>query len=324
MAGRRLNSGSNEGCMKASIDILGLGCTAVDEMLHVRKYPPADSKVPLLKRVRQCGGLTATALVAAARLGARCAYAGVLGEDPDSAFVLKQFREEGVNVRHTLQRRGARPVRSVIVVAARGGTRTIFYETEGVIGASPRHPSRRVIESCRVLFVDRFGMTGMIRAARIARRAGIPVVADLESAQEPRLEEWLARVDHLIVPLETARELTGKQHPAAATAALKSRGHQVVVVTWGNRGCWFQEAAWRLPSHHPAFPVKALDTTGCGDVFHGVYAAALAWGRPLVERVRLASGAAAFKAARIGGPGGIASAPELKRFLEQHRPGVKS
>ena len=62
-------------------DVLGVGCATVDDLLYVAAYPPADAKVPVLRRQRQCGGLVATALVAAARQGARCAYGGALGPD---------------------------------------------------------------------------------------------------------------------------------------------------------------------------------------------------------------------------------------------------
>src|SRR4026207_1746065 len=52
-------------------DVLGLGCTAVDELLFVDAYPPADGKMRVQRRERHCGGLTATALVAASRLGGK-------------------------------------------------------------------------------------------------------------------------------------------------------------------------------------------------------------------------------------------------------------
>ena len=87
-------------------DVLGLGCTAVDELLYVPEYPGADAKVRVRTRERQCGGLTATALVAAARLGARCIYAGTLGDDADSHFVLQTFAAEGVDTSFTMRRRG--------------------------------------------------------------------------------------------------------------------------------------------------------------------------------------------------------------------------
>jgi sugar/nucleoside kinase (ribokinase family) len=48
--------------------------------------------------------------------------------------------------------------------------------------------------------------------------------------------------------------------------------------------------------HHPAFAVEPADTTGCGDVFHGAYAASLARGDALDERIRVATAAAALKA----------------------------
>ncbi len=64
--------------------------------------------------------------------------------------------------------------------------------------------------------------------------------------------------------------------------------------------------------HQPAFEVNVVDTTGCGDVFHGAYCALLAQGADLATRVRLASRAAALKATQ---PGGQAGAPTLAELL---------
>src|SRR5260370_27205334 len=57
--------------MPSRFDIVGLGCAAVDDLLYVPMYPLADAKVQIHRRERQCGGLTATALVAAGPPGAR-------------------------------------------------------------------------------------------------------------------------------------------------------------------------------------------------------------------------------------------------------------
>ncbi|MBA3485539.1 MAG: sugar kinase, partial [Pirellulales bacterium] len=86
--------------MARSIDVLGLGCAAVDDLLLVDRYPAPDSKTPVVRRERRCGGLTAAALIAASRLGARCAYAGCLGEDDASGFVLRSLHAEGVDTGH--------------------------------------------------------------------------------------------------------------------------------------------------------------------------------------------------------------------------------
>jgi sugar/nucleoside kinase (ribokinase family) len=300
-------------------DVLGLGCTAVDELLYVEAYPPADAKLRVRRRERACGGLTATALVAAARLGARCAYAGVLGVEDDSQFVLETLRREGIDVRHAVRRRGAHPIRSVIVVDERRHTRNVFYDTTGFVGAAPDAPSERLICSARVLFVDLWGMDGMVRAARLARTHGIPVVGDLERSDAPRFRELLRLVDHLIVPAAFACRFTETRTPAAAAERLWRKERQAVVVTCGADGCWSVDGASRRAVRWPAFRVRAVDTTGCGDVFHGAYAAALAKGLSLPERIQWAAAAAALKATQAGGQAGIPTHDAVAAFLRRNR-----
>ncbi|MBA3710585.1 MAG: hypothetical protein H0W83_17405, partial [Planctomycetes bacterium] len=113
--------------MAATIDILGLGCTSVDDVLFVDVVADADGKQPVIRRERHFGGLTATALVAAARLGARCAYAGILGDDPLSAAVIENLAREGIAVTSVPRVVGGAPVYATIVVAARPPSRTIYY-----------------------------------------------------------------------------------------------------------------------------------------------------------------------------------------------------
>jgi len=302
-------------------DVLGLGCVAIDDLLFLAEYPPPDSKVPVQRTDRQCGGLTATALVAAARQGARCAFAGVLGTDELSQFVRRRFEEEGIDVSLVRQRSDARPIHSIILVDQSRHTRTIVYNLQGAYGAEPEWPEEGVIRSCRVLFVDHFGIEGMIRAARIARQAGIPVVADLENHQHPRFGELLEEVDHLIVSQAFAARLTGLADPAAAVEALWTAARQAVVVTCGAAGGWYlgrelpTASRAASPQRYPAFAVQVIDTTGCGDVFHGVYAAALARGLPLEERLRHAAAAAAIKATQLGGQAGIPRRQAVEEFL---------
>jgi sugar/nucleoside kinase (ribokinase family) len=66
--------------------------------------------------------------------------------------------------------------------------------------------------------------------------------------------------------------------------------------------------------------VAAVDTTGCGDVFHGAYAAALVRGMGVEERVRFAAAAAALKATRRGGQAGAPTLEEVETFLRGQAP----
>ena len=168
-----------------------------------------------------------------------------------------------------------------------------------------------------MLFVDHFGVEGMTRAAQIAHAAGIPVVADFESDRMPGFDGLLALVDHLIVSQEFAEKLTGESCAAVAAKQL-SRGRAATIVTCGSAGRWFlSQDEPTLTRQRPAYAVAAVDTTGCGDVFHGAYASALARGLDMEERVRFASAAAALKATQRGGQGGIPTRAAVEAFLQE-------
>ncbi|HSY42753.1 MAG TPA: PfkB family carbohydrate kinase, partial [Candidatus Acidoferrum sp.] len=113
--------------MRPKFDVLALGAVAVDDLFYIDSYPAPDEKMPILRRQRQCGGMSAIAAITASRLGCRSAYAGVLGRDELSEFAIGQMRHEGVNLRHLAQRDGVRPVHSIIMIDSKSGTRNIFF-----------------------------------------------------------------------------------------------------------------------------------------------------------------------------------------------------
>jgi len=292
---------------------------AVDDLLYVDEYPAADSKVRVHRRVRQCGGLTGTALVAAARLGARCAYVGALADDELSQFVIDNFVREKIDTAHRARRGDAPPVHSTIIVGRQQHTRTIFASVGGHVGPDSEKPPDELIRAAGVLLIDHHGPEGTIRAARIARSAGIGVVADFERDPGGAFERLLPLVDHLVVSERFARELSAEADPARAASALGARYESTVVVTCGESGCWYLDAVSDgKPRQFAAFPVDVVDTTGCGDVFHGAYAAELAAGSELPRRVAVASVAAALKATRHGGQEGCPTRVEVEQFLAQN------
>jgi sugar/nucleoside kinase (ribokinase family) len=301
--------------MEKQWDVLALGNTAIDDLLFVEEFPAADTKTPILHSQRQCGGLAATAIVAAARLGARCAYAGALGEDELSQFVEATLQREGVDTTHVVRRADAVPVHSRIIVGA-NGTRNIFYETKGFCGAHENAPNAEIIGAARVLLVDRWGIEGTLRAMKIARENEIPIVGDIERSGFKGFEEWMQAVNHLIVPEEFALSFTGASTPGAAARKLWSSAREVVVVTCGENGCHALESESASPQFFPAFAVEVVDTTGCGDVFHGVYAASLARNEDLESRARFSAAAAAIKATQPGGQSGAPTRAIVEDFMK--------
>ena len=294
-------------------DVLGLGCATIDELFFVDEFPTPDAKTLIRNSQTQGGGLGATALVAGARIGAECAYAGMLGFDETSKRVAQILQNEGVSTDLVSWREDAAAIRSLIFVDETHHTRNIFFQRSGLVGAAPDAPDEREIAASRVLFVDHYGGEGNTRAIEIARRNQVPVVADFERDNVPAFEEFFPLVDHLIVSRAFAEKLTGATEIEAIFRGLWNFNRAVVVVTCGENGCWSLENG--AISHQAAHAVEVVDTTGCGDVFHGIYAATLAWNWPLEKRLKWASVAAALKARSVGAQLGIPSREEIEKYL---------
>jgi sugar/nucleoside kinase (ribokinase family) len=245
-------------------------------------------------------------------------FAGVLGYDELSSLVTDRLAEEGIDLSHVTRQANARPIHSFIVVEIERATRTILFDPSGTAGAPDSDAVVQLVLASRVLFVDPYGVPGMIRAATAARAAGIPVVGDFEGPVRPDWPPLLELVDHLIVSTDFATELTAESDPARAVEALLTDDRDTVIVTCGVEGSWCLTHSSRgRPMHVPAYRVKAVDTNGCGDVFHGAYASALAQGMGTRERIVFATAAAALKATRSGGQAGIPRRDEVEAFIHE-------
>jgi ribokinase len=109
-----------------------------------------------------------------------------------------------------------------------------------------------------------------------------------------------------VVSEKFARQVAGDDL-GTALEKLAAFGARAVTVTRGGQGSLTLESEGRRFTQ-PAFVVDAVDTTGCGDVFHGGYIYGLLQGWPLERTVRFAAACAALKTRALGGRTAI---PEL-------------
>jgi sulfofructose kinase len=302
-------------------DLLGCGAVAVDDLLYVDRFPEPDTKVPVRSEQRQGGGLTATAMVAASRLGVRTAFMAVLGDDELSRFSIDELEREGVDCSPILLREGTRPYHSRVVVDLGSGARTIIYSAGGVTFPEAGDFPEEMIGSCRVLFLDQLGAAAVPGATDFARALGIPVVSDIERIFGPTTEALLERADHLIIGVDLGQQVTGQEDPPAIAAALARPDRACCAVTAGGQGCWYSERGEPV-RHFPAFRVEVVDTTGCGDVFHGAYAASIARGEGVDRAIQVATATAGLKATQPGGRAGIPDLATVEQFLKSREPGL--
>ncbi len=301
-------------------DVLGFGAVAVDDLVYLDRFPQADEKMYVRGKARDGGGLAGTALVTAGKLGATAAWAGVLGFDELSVWTLEALNNSHVDTSAVVRFGQARPIHSIVLVERAGGTRTILYSFEGVQQLTPDEVSLEMISEARVVLLDHTigDLAGHILT--LSKQAGVPTVADLERL-ETGVADSVRDVDHLIVGRKFAEAATGERAPEAAVLALAAlrRDLPLTAVTAGGQGYWWMERGESEPHHRPALTVDVVDSTGCGDVFHGTYAAELARGTRIAEALEMANVAAGLKATRPGGRQGIPSRAEVEARMNEER-----
>ena len=294
------------------LDVVGVGCVSIDDLLYVDAVPMED-KGRIQAYEQQPGGNIATALVAAAGLGASVAFVGRLSDQEDGAIVRADFAAHGVDVQFALPDPEARPIRATVVVFRRGD-RFIAFDDATTIGLLPGDDVTPLFQA-RTVLLDTYALAPTI-AALGSDANRVLIVADVEAEVE---SASLSQVQHLVVPMAFARRLTGETDPVAILSALWNDRRVTVVVTDGADGVWFRDVASADSHHQPSFKVSVIDTTGCGDVFHGAYAVALARGLDASARVRFAAAAGAICATGRGGRGRLPTEGDVVELLTTGR-----
>ncbi|MHC4592885.1 MAG: carbohydrate kinase family protein [Planctomycetota bacterium] len=307
--------------MDDGYDVIGIGCCAFDMVVEVDHYPGSDEKLGGRPMRWQGGGLTATALVAVARLGGSCAYVGPLGDDYFSQFCVDDFRREGVDTSLISRVRGTSVAVAIVVACPEAGTRMIVAGARDVPAFAPADVPEDVVRRTRVLHVDNYHPAAAVRAAELARSCGVTVTMDLEYGSDD-VDSFLGLGDYVIVPRGFTQQRYGVETAQEGARALfeetAPQGSQAAVVTAGSRGSF---AVWPGGAlHQPAYRTNVVDTTGCGDVFHGAFALGLARGWAMEELLPFASAVAALKCRELGGRAGIPNEEEVREFLASAEP----
>jgi sulfofructose kinase len=289
------------------IAAVGLACL---DFLALAKQVPTGGTGPMQRLEIQGGGLTATAAVAAARLGAQVQLLTRVGDDDVGRQVLDELIRERVELIGSPAVADGQTACSVVMVDPDGGDRTIYHFRGNALERETQAPDVSFVRSSQALLVDAFWCDAALAAATAAREAEVPVVADFAPGAE--VEGLAGLVDAFIVPESWATARAGGGHEEALRV-LHSYGAKIGVVTAGRLGCWYSSGS--ESGHCPAFEVTVVDTTGAGDVFHGAFAYALARKWDIAHSVEFAAAVAALKCRALGGRAGIPNLAETLEFL---------
>jgi ribokinase len=301
-------------------DVVVLGGINTDFLVQGPQLPGPGTSLDGFEFLSACGGKGANAAVAAARLGARTAIIGRVGDDERGRTLLACLVDEGVYAGRVSVDTEASTGAAVIQVDQSGQKQIL-----AALGANLRltvediRAAVGLIQATRVLLMQlEVPVECVVAAAQLAHEAGVRIVLD---PAPPRTlpEHLIATVDVIRGNAAEIEALTGVHVPdrssaRAAAHAILTRGLEAVIigVGQGNLVVWRDGEEWL-----PKLPTEQVDTTGAGDALSATLAVALTERRSFTDAGRFASAAAALATTALGAQTALPRRAALEAYVRE-------
>ncbi len=271
--------------------IVVFGSVNLDLVARVARLPQPGETIAGSDFATLPGGKGANQALAARRAGAEVAMAGAVGNDAFAGDALSGLSAAGVDLAWV--KRAAAPTGVALIhVDASGQNAITIVPGANAAARAAAVPDAALVPGNTLLLQLEVPMEAVCDVAARAKRGGARVVLNAAPIAELPAE-LLASVDVLIVNAVEAAALAAALRipgaPEAFVAAVHRRHGASAIVTLGAHGAL--AAADQTLFRIAAPVVDVVDTTGAGDAFAGVLAAALDRGASWPEALAQATAA---------------------------------
>jgi sulfofructose kinase len=289
---------------------------ALDRAYELPTVPARPGKYIARSYREVGGGMAATAAIAVAHLGGAALWCGRLGRDEVGATLMRKLAAHGVDVSGATITDGARSPTAGILVDGEGERILAVFPGAGLPEDASLEP--RWLDGAGAVLADPRWISGAERLFALAASRGLPRVLDAETSPDGVLARLVPLADHVVFSERGLAEFAGTPDAGEGLARVAPQLPATVAVTIGEHGSlwWRDGQVLRVPAPR----IIARDTTGCGDVFHGAYALALAERMPLLDAARFATAAAALKAVNGNGWDGMPDRDAVEALLRKGWP----
>jgi hypothetical protein len=296
-------------------DVAVIGLYILDVLGRPVTRIPDRGNVDFIEEIRlTVAGTAGGTVVDTAKLGLKSLAVGAVGDDEKADWVLLTLNKFGVDT-SAMQRLKGVPTSATILNVRPNGDRPALH----VRGASDHFDlPLAMYDQVFDAKIVHLGGTGLLRTldgepSRIilaeAKKRGRTTTFDLiaASAQTAKIVDPLIPfIDYFMPSIEEAQDMSGRKGPADCARHYLDKGATCCVFTLGSEGAFYaHQDGTRLKV--PAFDIKVVDTTGCGDAFDAGFIAGLHHGFDPETCVRFAQASAGLVATGLGSDAGIVS-----------------
>jgi ribokinase len=292
-----------------------IGNIALDETFRVPALPAPGETLLASAAGVDLGGKGANQAVVLARCGVPTRLVARIGADAAAAQLRALLAAEPLDISGLIAA-GAATDRSVVLVTGEGDNAIISIAdcARGLTTAEAEAALAGAAPGDILLVQGNLTMAVTRHALEVARRRGLHTVFN-PAPVAPKFATLWPLVDLAVLNAGEARCLSGAAEATRAAERIHAQGAGIVVVTLGAGGALLRDAVGTV--RQAAVPVVVRDTTGAGDTFAAVLAAALLVRRlPTPVALRAAAEAAALTVSRAGTLVSFPSAAELATILD--------
>ncbi len=261
-------------------DVVVVGSCNLDLVSTTTHLPSRGETLRAIEYEEHAGGKGLNQAVACARMGARTAFIGCIGNDNAGIMLRDLLNSEGIDTSQLISV-DAPTGRAFITVETSGeNTIVIVAGANAHVGISPITipPSQVMLAQLEI------PLAVVTEVLRQARRSGTFTV--LNPAPAAQLPANLFSLCDVVVPNETESAALG------GIQFLLGAGATTVITTLGKHGAEVSSATSTTPI--APFTVDAIDTVGAGDAFVGALCAEISRGTDLQRAAQIASVAGAL------------------------------
>lgn len=310
-----------------TFDVISLGELLVEIM---RSEKDVMHDVPGIYLGPYPSGAPAITIDCCARLGLKCGFIGVVGDDDFGNMLINRFRIDGIDISRI--RIDKNSVTGVAFIAYRSdGSRRFVFNLKQSASAnlSPDDIDVEYISNTRALHISGSTMyigesprRACLKAIEIAKKSGAIVSLDpnirteLLSLEDIRkiLYSTLSFIDIILVGGDELMQITATDTIQEAVNIVLRLGPKIVVVKMGKQG----SSAYLKNGEvieSKAFEVEEVDPTGAGDIFNAAFLYGYLNGWSIKKILMFANAAAAIKVTRRGPMEGPRSLSEVIEFV---------
>lgn len=266
------------------------------------------------------GGKGANQAVAAAKLGGNVEIVGELGKDAFGEEQIASMEQNNIKHDHVLFTDKVRSGIGNPQLDQYGHNRIVVIPGANMeIKPSDLDELEDTIQSSDIIVLQlEIPMETVYHAIELGHRHKKTII--LNPAPAKKLDSRYASMIDIIAPNEhEATLLTGidtdtEKGIINATDALLAQGYGSVIMTLGEKGCYFKSST--ASYHVPAFKVTPIDTTAAGDSFIGAFAYGLANESSIEDSLKYATACSGLAVTKMGAQPSLPSKIEVDEFLK--------